>query len=87
MRVLMADDTRPVHILGWKGTNTQAKALWQIKEMYPAEWPTAAAKARLYCMWYQDHVGDWIEENLPEIKIFEAGARSMTAVGNTSGVI
>ena len=74
MRVLMDDDTRPVHILGWSGTNTQAKALWQIKEMYPAEWPAAAAKARLYCMWYQDHAGSWIEENFPGIKIFEAGA-------------
>ena len=31
-------------------------------------------KARLYCIWYQDGGGKWIEQNLPEIIIYESGA-------------
>lgn len=75
IKVLTDDDPRPVHILAWGGANTQANALWQIKTNYSAEvWEKAAAKARLYCIWYQDGGGKWIEKNLPEIKIYEAGA-------------
>lgn len=75
IRTLLDDDPRPVHILAWGGANTQANALWQIKEYYPAEaWQRAVQKARLYCIWYQDGGGKWIEENLPEIYIYESGA-------------
>lgn len=75
IRTLLDDDPRPVHILAWGGANTQANALWQIKEHYPAEaWQRAVQKARLYCIWYQDGGGKWIEENLPEIFIYESGA-------------
>ena len=34
----------------------------------------AVSKARLYCIWYQDGGGKWIEQNLPEIIIYESGA-------------
>ncbi len=72
---LLDSDPRPVHILAWGGANTQANALWQIKEKCSAEqYQRAATKARLYCIWFQDGGGKWIVENLPEIKIFEAGA-------------
>ncbi len=72
---LLDDDLRPVHILAWGGANTQANALWQIKQNYsPAQWDRAVAKARLYCIWYQDGGGKWIEENLPEVMIYESGA-------------
>ncbi len=72
---LIDDDPRPVHILAWGGANTQANALWQIKQHYsPEQWKRAAKKARLYCIWYQDGGGKWIEENLPEILIYESGA-------------
>ncbi len=75
IHTLLDGDPRPVHILAWGGANTQANALWQIKEKYSAhEWQRAAAKACLYCIWFQDGGGKWIKENLPEIKIFEAGA-------------
>jgi hypothetical protein len=51
--------------------------LWQIKTNYSAaDWQKAVSKARLYCIWYQDGGGSWVENNLPEIKIFEAGAPS-----------
>ncbi len=72
---LLDDDPRPVHILAWGGANTQANALWQIKQNHSAEeWKRATGKARLYCIWYQDGGGKWIEENLPEVTIYESGA-------------
>jgi hypothetical protein len=75
IETLLDDDPRPVHILAWGGANTQANALWQIKQKHSAEeWQRAVAKARLYCIWYQDGGGKWIEENLPEIKIYQAGS-------------
>ncbi len=75
INTLLDEDPRPVHILAWGGANTQANALWQIKQNYSdEEWKRAAAKARLYCIWYQDGGGKWIEENLPEIFIYESGA-------------
>jgi hypothetical protein len=77
INVLLDNDPRPVHILAWGGANTQANALWQIKTKYSAaDWQRAVAKARLYCIWYQDGGGSWIESNFPEIKIYEAGAPS-----------
>lgn len=70
IKLLTDNDPRPVHILAWGGANTQANALWQIKTKYPDKWPTAVAKARLYCIWYQDGGGLWIQKNLPEIKMY-----------------
>jgi len=70
IKLLTDDDPRPVHILSWGGANTQANALWQIKTNYPDKWPAAAAKARLYCIWYQDGGGLWIQKNLPEVKMY-----------------
>ena len=64
IRTLLDSDPRPVHILAWGGANTQANALWQIKQKYSAaEWAKAVSKARLYCIWYQDGGGKWIEQN------------------------
>lgn len=57
IRTLLDSDPRPVHILAWGGANTQANALWQIKQKYSAaEWAKAVSKARLYCIWYQTAV-------------------------------
>ena len=42
IRTLLDSDPRPVHILAWGGANTQANALWQIKQKYSAaEWAKA----------------------------------------------
>jgi hypothetical protein len=74
IQVLLDDDPRPVHILAWGGANTQANALWQIKNnRTDAEYQKAAAKARLYCIWFQDAAGEFIVKNLPEVKIYGAG--------------
>ena len=74
IKVLLDDDPRPVHILAWGGANTQASALWQIKQNYSAaDYKKAAAKAVLYCIWFQDKAGDFIVKEFPEVKIYGAG--------------
>ena len=70
---LLDDDPRPVHVLSWGGANTTASALWKLKTEYPPEkFEYAASRIRIYCIWYQDGGGKWIEENIPEAYINEA---------------
>jgi hypothetical protein len=73
--ILLDDDPRPVHIGCWGGANTVASALWRLKytgEYTNKEFEKAAAKVRIYCIWYQDGGGQWIEDNVKEAQIFEA---------------
>ncbi|WP_198663652.1 nucleoside hydrolase-like domain-containing protein [Jiangella endophytica] len=70
---LLDDDPRPILFGAWGGANTLAQALWTIRnEHSQADWDKAVAKTRIYAIWYQDNGGRWIEENYPEIQIFEA---------------
>ena len=70
---LLDDDPRPVHVLSWGGANTTASALWKLKTEYPQEeFKYAASRIRIYCIWYQDGGGKWIQENIPEAYINEA---------------
>lgn len=73
--ILLDDDPRPVHIGCWGGANTPASALWRLKysgDYTKEQFEKAAAKVRLYCIWYQDGGGQWIEDNVKEAQIFEA---------------
>jgi Protein of unknown function (DUF1593) len=64
---LLDDDPRPVHVLSWGGANTTASALWKLKTDYPKDkFEYAASRIRIYCIWYQDGGGSWIQENIPE---------------------
>lgn len=70
---LLDDDPRPVHILSWGGANTTASALWKLKTEYPSDkFEYAASRIRIYCIWYQDGGGKWIQENIPGAYIYEA---------------
>jgi len=70
---LLDEDPRPILFGAWGGANTLAQALHTIKtEGTQADWDRAVAKTRVYAIWYQDNGGRWIEENYPEIQIFEA---------------
>jgi len=70
---LLDDDPRPVHVLSWGGANTTASALWKLKTEYPKDqFEYAASRIRIYCIWYQDGGGKWIQENIPEAYINEA---------------
>ncbi len=70
---LLDDDSRPVHVLSWGGANTTASALWKLKMEYSKEkFEYAASRLRIYCIWYQDGGGSWIQEHIPEAYIYEA---------------
>lgn len=70
---LLDDDPRPVHVLSWGGANTTASALWKLKTEYPQEkFDYAVSRIRIYCIWYQDGGGGWIQENIPGAYINEA---------------
>lgn len=70
---LLDNDPRPVHVLSWGGANTTASALWKLKTEYPKErFEYAASRIRIYCIWYQDGGGQWIQENIPQAHINEA---------------
>lgn len=70
---LLDEDPRPVHVLSWGGANTTASALWKLKTDYSKEqFDYAASRIRIYCIWYQDGGGRWIQENIPQAYINEA---------------
>jgi hypothetical protein len=70
---LLDNDPRPVHVLSWGGANTTASALWKLKAEYPKEkFDYAVSRIRIYCIWYQDGGGGWIQTNIPGAYINEA---------------
>jgi hypothetical protein len=70
---LLDKDPRPVHVLSWGGANTTASALWRLKTDYPKEkFDYAVSRIRIYCIWYQDGGGQWIQKNIPQVYINEA---------------
>lgn len=70
---LLDNDPRPVHVLSWGGANTTASALWKLKTEYPKEkFDYAVSRIRIYCIWYQDGGGGWIQTNIPGAYINEA---------------
>jgi Cellulose-binding Sde182, nucleoside hydrolase-like domain/Cellulose-binding protein Sde0182, C-terminal domain len=70
---LLDNDPRPVHVLSWGGANSTASALWKLKTEYPKEkFDYAVSRIRIYCIWYQDGGGGWIQTNIPQACINEA---------------
>jgi hypothetical protein len=70
---LLDDDPRPVHVLSWGGANTTASALWKLKTEYPREkFDYGVSRIRIYCIWYQDGGGGWIQTDIPGAYINEA---------------
>lgn len=65
VEVLLEEDPRPVFIQCWGGGNTAAKAFQKLKAAYPEEYERAIRKAVLYCIWYQDAAGNYIEQHHP----------------------
>jgi hypothetical protein len=70
---LLDNDPRPVYVLSWGGANTTASALWKLKTEYPKDkFDYAVSRIRIYCIWYQDGGGGWIQTNIPQAYINEA---------------
>ncbi len=69
VKVLLEDDPRPVFLQAWGGANTALKAFEKLKKEYPDKYESAIKKAILYCIWYQDGAGNYIERNHPGVTI------------------
>lgn len=69
VEVLLEEDPRPVYIQCWGGGNTAAKAFQKLQAAYPEEYDRAISKAVLYCIWYQDGAGNYIEQHHPKATI------------------
>ena len=69
VEVLLEDDPRPVYIQCWGGTNTASKAFQKLKRDHPKDYERAVSKAVLYCIWYQDAGGPYIEKYHPLVTI------------------
>lgn len=65
VELLLDDDPRQLVIQCWGGGNTAAKAFEKLKREYPKEYDRAIRKAVLYCIWYQDAAGSYIEQEHP----------------------
>jgi len=69
VEVLLEQDPRPVYLQAWGGSNTAAKAFDKLKREYPDQYERAVSKAVLYCIWYQDDGGAYIEKNHPLVTV------------------
>lgn len=69
VEILLEKDPRPVFIQCWGGGNTAARAFHKLKTKYPKDYERAVSKAVLYCIWYQDAAGPYIERNHPLVTI------------------
>lgn len=65
VELLLDDDPRDLIIQCWGGGNTAAKAFEKLKREYPERYDKAIRKAVLYCIWYQDAAGSYIEQYHP----------------------
>jgi hypothetical protein len=62
------DETRPVWISVWGGTNTLAQALWKVRQTRTqAELQLFVSKLRVYTISDQDNSGHWIRTEFPEL--------------------
>ena len=65
VELLLDNDPRQIIIQCWGGGNTAAKAFEKLKRLYPKDYDRAIKKAVLYCIWYQDPAGSYIEKHHP----------------------
>ncbi|MBR5850784.1 MAG: DUF1593 domain-containing protein [Alistipes sp.] len=69
VEILLEEDSRPVYIQCWGGGNTAVRAFDKLKQEHPADYDRAIRKAVLYCIWYQDGAGSYIERVHPQATI------------------
>ncbi|MFO7935258.1 MAG: DUF1593 domain-containing protein [Bacteroidales bacterium] len=74
--VTIGDDL--LHINCWGGINTVAQALWKFRKNYPDEFCKNISKVRLITIDFQDEAGNWIVNNMPEVRIIRNNAFHMT---------
>ncbi|MCF0159450.1 MAG: DUF1593 domain-containing protein [Bacteroidaceae bacterium] len=91
VEVLLEDDPRKLFIQCWGGGNTAARAFHKLKTQYPKDYERAVSKAVLYCIWYQDAAGPYIERNHPLVTILLnhhfSGSWDYGTMTNTTGFV
>jgi hypothetical protein len=78
MRELLRIEDELLHINCWGGINTVAHALWKFRENHPAEFKKNISKVRVITIDFQDEAGNWIVNNMPEVRIIRNNAFHMT---------
>jgi hypothetical protein len=78
VKELLKIDDNLLHINCWGGANTVAQALWKFRKNYPEEYETNISKVRVIAISFQDEAGDWIVNNMPEVRIIRNNAFHMT---------
>lgn len=68
VRAIKANDSRPLWVSAWGGTNTLAQALHRLKQTVPAgQLEQLLAHLRVYAISDQDDSGAWIRKNFPSV--------------------
>jgi hypothetical protein len=78
IRELLKIENELLHINCWGGVNTVAHALWKFRNNYPDEYKTKIPKLRVITIDFQDEAGNWIADNMPEVRIIRNNAFHMT---------
>jgi hypothetical protein len=78
VRELLKMENDLLHINCWGGVNTVAQALWKFRKNYPAEFKKNISKVRVITIDFQDEAGNWIVNNMPEVRIIRNNAFHMT---------
>jgi hypothetical protein len=69
VRAALKDDTRPLWVLAWGGTNTLAQALVEARATRPPRVVDAiVSKLRVYSISDQDDAGPWIRREFPNVR-------------------
>ena len=68
-RAALKEDTRPLWVLAWGGTNTLAQALMQARATRPPrEVDAIVSRLRVYSISDQDDAGPWIRREFPALR-------------------
>ena len=67
LSLLLENDSDPLYICAWGGSDTAAKAFQKLRDLYPERYERALSRVTMYNIWYQDGGGSYIERNFPMV--------------------
>ncbi len=78
VKELLKIEDNLLHINCWGGVNTVAHALWKFRKNHPAQYKKSISKVRVITIDFQDEAGNWIVNNMQEVRIIRNNAFHMT---------
>lgn len=78
LKELLKIENNLLHINCWGGVNTVAHALWKFRNNHPDAYKKNISKVRVITIDFQDEAGDWIVNNMPEVRIIRNNTFHMT---------